>query len=320
MDKKQLDEVLACFENERRIYRYFSDKYCVDILSRWLGEGKSISEIKRSPLAGFLHRPWVKAHLAKLGSNRLTADTLALWWRDDEQHFQQTLAAWSDTYDWRWGQTSRRGYNLVLQLNFTQSHNRDYDKWIKGSRFCVYDASYHPVYQGEERHTMAWARIDMSDDLSEALIEEIQTDWLRDAERTLRHAKGASNNRCSCLRCRENAKVTERQKQAFEHYHQRHIAPMLGIWDEAMLNAALSFLFDDIGVERVFYHDFATGNALKHIDCGKPPRSLYTQLPKRFGFVKTQEFPTFLPEKSLRKRLKKVQAPMFYVMKNLDNG
>ncbi|MBS9778459.1 MAG: hypothetical protein KGV50_06815 [Gammaproteobacteria bacterium] len=308
MDKKQLDEVLACFENERRTYRYFSDKYCVDILSRWLGEGKSISEIKRSPLAGFLHRPWVKAHLAKLGGNRLTADALALWWRDGEQHFQQTLAAWSDTYDWRWGQTSRRGYNLVLQLNFTQSHNRDYDKWIKGSRFCVYNASYHPVYQGEERHTMAWARIDISDDLSEALIEEIQTDWLRDADSTLRRTK---DNQCQCVCCKK--RHTE-GKEKFERYHEKHIVPLRDVWSEAILNAALSLLFDDIGVERVFYHDFDTGNVLKHIDCGKPPRSLYTQLPKRFGFAKTTAIPTFLDNKSTVKRLSKVAEPMFYIM------
>ena len=29
-------------------------------------------------------------------------------------------------------------------------------------------------------NTLAWARIDLSDDLSEALIEEVQNDWYRE--------------------------------------------------------------------------------------------------------------------------------------------
>lgn len=311
MEKKLLDEVLACFENERRIYPYFKDKYAIDLLSRFVGTGKKISEVKASPFSALLHRPWVREHLQSIGGKMLTPDILSLWWHDHPQHFQQTLGVWGEDDDWAWNQTSRKGMNVVLQLNFTKSHDRDYDNWVRRNPFHVSDACYHPVYQGEDRHTMAWARIDLSDDLSEALIEEIQTDWLRHADGALRRAKNGNHCRCaSCL-----ARV-EQSKAQFERYHTKHIVPVRELWDEAMLNSALAFLFDDIGVERVFYHDFDTGNALKHIgQWSQPPRSLYTKLPKRFGFTKTDAFPSFIDNsRYLRKRLKKVEKPMFYVM------
>jgi hypothetical protein len=38
----------------------------------------------------------------------------------------------------------------------------------------------HPIAP-KPKHTMAWVRIDIAPDLSHALIEEIQTDWLRQA-------------------------------------------------------------------------------------------------------------------------------------------
>lgn len=311
MEKKLLEEVRACFENERRIVTYFKDKYAVDGLRRFIGAGKSIAEVKASPYATLLAKPWVREQLKTLGGKMLTPDILSLWWHESPLHFQQTLDAWGDDDDWSWNQTSRRSMNLVLQLNFTKSHDRDYDNWVRGNPFGVYDACYHPVYQGEDRHTMAWARIDLSDDLSEALIEEIQTDWLRDAERSLRRAKGRP--RCDCDNCK---KRFAQGKAQFERYHEKHIVPSRRLWDEAMLNAALAFLFDDIGVSRVFYHDFDTGNALKHIgDWSQPPRSLYSQLPKRFGFRKTDEFPSFIEStRYLRKRLKKVETPQFYLM------
>lgn len=320
MEKKLLDEVLACFENERRVLTYFKDKYAIDLLSRFVDEGKKVSEVKASPFSVLLHRPWVREQLAKVGGTALTREHLAHCWREDVVHFQQTLGLWGDDDDWRWNQTSRKGANLVVQLNFTKSHDRDYDKRLKGNRFGVYDASYHPVYKGEDRHTMAWARIDLSDDLSEALIEEIQTDWLRDANSTLSWAKAYQP--CRCRACRlHGMKDHKSERKRFEAYHAKHIAPMQKIWDEAMLNAALAFLFDDVGVERVFYHDFDTGNALKHIgNWSKPPRSLYTKLPKRFGFTKTDTFPSFIDNtRYLRKRLKKVDTPMFYVMEKLHD-
>ena len=47
------------------------------------------------------------------------------------------------------------------------------------------------------------------------------------------------------------------------------------IWDEAMLSAAIWLLRQEIGVRRIFYHTFDSGNILKglHKDRCHPPRS-----------------------------------------------
>jgi hypothetical protein len=90
-----------------------------------------------------------------------------------------------------------------------------------------------------------------------------------------------------------------------------------GIWAEAMLMAALSFLFDEIGVRRVFYHTFETGCRLKGIDAeSAPPRLLYTTLPKKFCFRETGEMPEFLARARKRKRRLRAlgEAGRFFVM------
>lgn len=303
MDKKLLDEVLACFADERRVVPYFKDKFCVDALKRLVGNGCSVQTLKQSPLAGFLHKPWIKQRLAECGNNCLNEALLATWWQNELFYFDQTLSLWGG--DCRsWQQTTRNGYNVVLQLNFTKSHDRDYEKLP-----CKYGLhggwSGHPIHKGN-RNTMAWARIDFSEDLSSALIEEIQTDWLRDAKCSLNYAKSRHRK----IADREN----KHDKQRFERYFAEHIAPLNAVWDEAILNAALNFVFDEVGVEQVYYHDFDTGNALKNIDYSKPPRSLYTALPKRFGMVKTQTIPPFLRRRQVKKIWNKLENPYFYLM------
>jgi hypothetical protein len=69
-----------------------------------------------------------------------------------------------------------------------------------------------------------------------------------------------------------------------------------GIWAEAMLWAALQFIREELGIRRVFYHSEAGGRLLKHIRWSAPPRSLYTELPRRFCFAPTRERPAFLEE------------------------
>lgn len=76
------------------------------------------------------------------------------------------------------------------------------------------------------------------------------------------------------------------------------LRPYSKVWDEAILTAALCFIRRELGIREVFYHSYDTGNRLKGIEryyeYGKPPRYLYTDLPKKFCFVKTSEAPDFL--------------------------
>ena len=45
----------------------------------------------------------------------------------------------------------------------------------------AFDDPFHPVASGGEL-TLAWSRIDLDLDRGEALVEEIQSDWVRDAQ------------------------------------------------------------------------------------------------------------------------------------------
>jgi phosphoglycolate phosphatase len=66
---------------------------------------------------------------------------------------------------------TRQGHNLVLQLNFPISHNRELLKIVgeEEARGEILDA--HPVAQGRE-WTLAWARLDIDLETGEALVEE----------------------------------------------------------------------------------------------------------------------------------------------------
>lgn len=80
-----------------------------------------------------------------------------------------------------------------------------------------------------------------------------------------------------------------------------------------MLNAAVQFLFEEIGLNDIYYHSFETGATLKHISFGLPPKSLYTKLPKQFCFDLVDEGPSFIrKDKHARRRLKKIDHQQWY--------
>jgi hypothetical protein len=76
--------------------------------------------------------------------------------------------------------TSRRGFNLVLQLNFSSRHDEPYRKLVDPDDYRPFELGGHPVAKGA-LHTLAWSRLDIDLNTGEALIEEIQTDWIREA-------------------------------------------------------------------------------------------------------------------------------------------
>ena len=63
-----------------------------------------------------------------------------------------------------------------------------------------------------------------------------------------------------------------------------------------ILLATLIFLTDELGIRRIWMHEAESGARLKHIRGTAPPRSLYTSLPRSFGFTATPEPPGFLGE------------------------
>ena len=83
----------------------------------------------------------------------------------------------------------------------------------------------------------------------------------------------------------------EIRRPAMVEYYETVLAPHVRTWAEATLCATLWVLRERLGIEAVWFHTFE-GSRLKG-DCD-PPRSLYTDLPRKFCFGKTREAPAFL--------------------------
>lgn len=298
MEHKLLKEVLTCFDGERMVYHYFKDKYCLFLLEQFIGEGKTVSQLKQSHLSQFCTKPVIKQWLAGVGSKHIDALKLQELWPTEVESFSLSLDEWGGNCP-SWQQTCRRGYNLVLQLNFTKSHDRFYEKIADTDYdpFCFYS---HPVHKGN-RNTLAWSRIDISDDLSEALIEEIQTDWLREVDSTFKGIQDIEE-------ISELEDYGLKPRKALFEFYVDSMQSFKKLWDEAMLTATLEFLVEKIGVKKVFYYDFDTGCKLKELSYSKPPKSLYTKLPRKFGFSMTKKAPSFIAEdRFVQRKMKKLK-------------
>jgi len=128
--------------------------------------------------------------------------------------------------------------------------------------------------------TMGWARLDMDPWGEDLLIEEIQTDWLR--------WLGTWRDRL----LRRVPRVERADAQRFlDATHRDHARD----WDRVVMLAVLSFAVRDLGIRRIWLHQPHSGAKLKRIHQGPlPPRSIYTDLPRRFGFQATDRAPDFL--------------------------
>jgi hypothetical protein len=148
--------------------------------------------------------------------------------------------------------------------------------------------------------TLAWVRIDLAKDFSEALIEEIQSDWWRAAQTEIYERKHKKRNAQGQWQEWTEKKSRNRiDVGQMEQYLSNTLQPYGKLWPEAALSAALQFLLDEVKVDRVFYHEYKSGCLLKNC---QPPRSLYTQLPKRFCFELTAQRPAFLEDHIQRNR------------------
>ncbi|MEZ5537688.1 MAG: hypothetical protein R3F02_18970 [Thiolinea sp.] len=294
MEKQVLDEILEIMTGERTLFHYVRDGYALALLQDYMGDSMSINALKQSPYAHLLTKPVVKQVMAKAANGVLSAEQLE-WakWETGQTplNFVLTLDRWgSGTYSDRvWDQMSRSGHHLVLQLNFANDHQQRYQQLIKADDYAAFSNWGHPVLTDGRYETLAWARIDLDFDSDTALIEEIQSDWVRQAKEDW------------CQDCYVDAD--------FDTYLGKVLAPYAKVWDEAMMTAALQLIRRDLGINNVFYNTFETGNRLKGMEYNFPPRSLYTQLPRRFGFQETDEMPVFLrEERHIKKMVKQLQT------------
>ncbi len=290
MNEKELTELLAFFPKYRKPFFYFKDRYALLLLSLSTDDEVSKQSLKKTAYSKLLDKAVVKETLGQFGGKALSADHFDVHWPKPVLNYTLTLGQWGHSR-YTGYQTSRRGFNLVLQLNFGWDHDRDYLS-LDPSGYRPFENRYHPIAAKPFR-TLAWARLDVDLVSGEVLIEEIQTDWVRNAKAAYRIAEHFKYVGYQRLKCRFLSADVIR-------YVDEVLAPHSRVWDEAMLAATLWFVRRELGIRRVYYHSHETGAALKKICYSLPPRSLYTQLPKKFCFAETRLPPAFLRKKSGR--------------------
>ena len=311
MNIQQIREITDFYTGEKLVFHYFKDRYALQLLQYFTGtEGKSIQQVKQSPYKGLLQKPLLKKLTSGLANNKLNADILNNTWCTQPLTYRLTFGKWGQNNrnwhkSWTHYQTSRAGKNLVLQLNFCGGDVLKYLQLIKPhSHYGPFQyGSCHPISWRRGMHTLAWVRLDIDLKTGEALIEEVQTDWVRLVKDEITYV----NNEATKKEFNPNARLFYRANgtiKDFNYYVAQVMQPHLKLWDEAALAAAIWFLKTELGINRIFYHHFETGNKIKGIRWSKPPRSMYTKLPKRFCFRETDTYPSFL-EKAVHLRLRR---------------
>lgn len=318
MTNQELRFVDSIFGEQKIGFSYFQDKYAIELLRYALKDyqlqnGVNIAAIKKWKQGFLLDKKPLKNITASLKKNQLREADLVNFQPEEQLPFYITFDKWGtfkkhrkDTYY----QTTRPGYSFVLQLNFSTHHDIPYYKLVNPERNSGRNNPHplrwicHPVCENNQL-TLGWARLDFDLNTGELLIEEIQNDWLRDAKQVYQHI------------CREQHKEQKNRirhwvlhringtAESFKKYYETILTPYLKIWDEALLSAAIQFSIEELGIQDIYYHTYKSGCLLK--DC-QPPRSIYTKLPRRFGFQKTSIAPDFIEkDKYLKKVLRTKQ-------------
>lgn len=305
MQSLEADNIIKCLPQGKTLFYYFKDRYALMLLGYFVGPGKRKQEIQNSEFSRLLNKPIIKEAISNIKGKALSRDILEAQWPLQSECYRLTLDTWGSGYQY-YDQMSRQGKNLVLQLNFSTKHNRSYQKLIKPDDVHPFEYEDHPIAD-RGNHTLAWSRLDLDLNTGEALIEEIQNDWIRYALRS----KAAAEKRKSTIYFRGSIMSVDQIKK----YVDQVLVPHIKIWDEAMLAATIWFLREELGVKKIFYHTHESGAELKKIEGTLPPKSLYTALPKKFCFRETNEQPSFLrPRSKNRKQSKLVSNAKFQVL------
>ncbi|TQV71807.1 hypothetical protein FKG94_19380 [Exilibacterium tricleocarpae] len=309
MDSKLAKEIVHCLAGERTLYHYYKDHYAVCLLQRHMNGAGAVrlSALKKTRFGKLLDKPVLKALLSHCGDGTLTADALSGAWPQDSQVYVLTLDTWGHDKAYGYHQVSRPGANLVLQMNFSNRHDQAY-RYGVAADVNLFQYHCHPI--STRRLTLGWARIDLDLVTDEALIEEIQTDWLRQIHYLSRECQMAARAGEIHFDFFGTRVYVDRATD-----YLRELAEHSKLWHEALLNAAIGFLVDEVGIGRIYYHSFDTGAVLKGLRGDKPPKSLYSSLPRQFCFESVDQGPVFIrQDKKAGRRLRKVARPRWFYM------
>lgn len=315
MDISVYREILAILPRGRTLFHYERDRYAVQLIRYLLRAGWSMRALKESRYARLLGKQPVRDLMSAFGTLDIGQDEIELAPMERPVPWRLTLSRWGNDRDHRYVQICRKGFNLVLQLNMPTEHNELLANLTSPHLANILIRRGHPNNQDEI--TLAWARIDVDFDNGEALIEEIQSDWIRDVPDVIKYPRYYRNR----IRGRFGHDAVSSLPplglaKRMKHYSDKHLPRYADRWEETMLAAALFFIVEELGLKCVYMHDFNTGNSLKNIDPDyAPPKSLYTKLPKRFCFEQDGFGPNFLVGETgaltrRKHRRKKLRGPV----------
>lgn len=302
-------------------FPYYADRESPWLLARALDRPAPVRALRQTGWGKLLDRPLVRPVVARCGGSLCRDDlrpvaeaqdaagtgipgaaaqaglqaALSCDWFD----FSLSLAEWGTGADWHWGQLSRKGGNLVVQVGFPSDHARLMGQYLQTGSRKDFEFSVHPI-RVSGPPTLAWARLDVDFDSGSVLIEEVQSDWLREAGDMVR-------------RLRRHAPKSRELRQ-MERYEQHLRATYARIWPRVTLLAALHIAVTELGAREVWMHRPGPGATLKHIRYTHPPRSLYSDLPKSFCFTPVRDVPGFLcrPRRKDLAKLRKRDGPLFW--------
>lgn len=308
-------DTVACLTQGRRLFAYGRDQYAAMLLRYLLAAGNDIALLKKGPYGRLFDKAILRDYFASKGALTVSSEELLYLKTAQTDLWRLTLGCWGEgKEDWRWNQLSRPGYNLVLQLNFTGVHNAEFDNLVSACAYEMLCYRSHPI--SKKHRTAAWARLDFDLETGEVLIEEIQTDYIRRVKRF-----SAQKNlpdycrRDLCAVHDAKFKKPGAFQKAMNEYKTRFMDPLGKYWDEVMMAATLKFCVEELACKSIYMHHFETGAQLKNIDFELPPKSIYTQLPKKFCFSKTDKAPEFLGRfhsKKTRSKLREMGGAKFW--------
>ncbi|WP_146345743.1 hypothetical protein [Falsiphaeobacter marinintestinus] len=305
----------------RRIaYAYYPGREDAWLLAHLMPGDTPVADLRRMGLGKLLNRPLIKPLVAGCGGTLRLQDVLALayathtpnWnnlsaagaaqlnaiYADPWLDFELSFSAWGDAENFAWQQTSRPGTNLVIQLGFPSDHAALMGRYLSTGGRKAFEFEAHPI-RLTGRPTLAWARVDLDPKTGTVLIEEVQSDWLRFVREEVEDLAARKP------RSRETRSAMLYEAALREQYDK--------LWPKVMLLVALELMRDHVGCSDFYMHRPDSGAVLKNIHGAKPPKSLYSTLPKAFGFRETTHIPAFLGKRhrELRKSLG-TRKPVFW--------
>ncbi|MBI1182631.1 hypothetical protein GC194_00055 [bacterium] len=303
MTTDEVEELKAIFEEPADVY-YYKDKHLIDRLLGKTNASILLSSLKQMPEKVLLQKEWFKKEImSKCQNAALQRAQLAHYWPADTTRFVITTAAWGTApakyYKDSWYQTSRSGFNLVLQVNFCEEHNQKYYSLLKPveSPVGIFNTTAHPV--AKKFKTLGWLRLDIDFETNEVLIEEIQNDWLRNLKWTAAFVAGGTTDDLQKRRLEDRGI----RASLYDFYlYQQYLSKYAKQWDEMLLTVGLQFITNELQPAALWMHTFESGLLFKDLYRSKPPKSLYSALPPKMGFVKVDETPAFIAKESYLKR------------------